>query len=107
MNKLIKEIWSYFSFALVLVGIIGLSWNAFGANGWIERLWGVAWDAEVRHPILAIPVIGGTFLLSVLFMRGGLKPGKTSRLADLLVYVTMLSGAYFSLQFIHSTAWPF
>ncbi|MDD5176451.1 MAG: hypothetical protein PHQ05_08540 [Sterolibacterium sp.] len=107
MKKLLKEIWSYFSFAMVLVGIIGLSWDAFGAASWIERLWGVAWDAEIRHPILAIPVIGGTLLLAALFMRGGLEPGKTNRLADLLVYVTMLSGVYFTVQYFRSGAWPF
>ena len=107
MKGILKEIWSYFCFALVLIGLIGLSWSAFGENGWIERLWGVAWDVEMRHPILAIPVIGGTALLAWLFMRGGLNPGKTSRLADLLVYVTMLSGAYFLFQYFRSGAWQF
>lgn len=107
MKNLFKEFWNYFSFAMVLLGIVGLSWNAFSENGWIERLWGVAWDAEVRYPILVVPVIGGTLLLVALFMRGGLEPGKTSRLADLLVYVTMLSGAYFALQYFRSGAWPF
>lgn len=107
MKKLIHEIWTFFIFAMVLIGIIGLSWNAFGDKGWIESLWGVAWDAEMRHPILAIPVIGGTLLLVMLFMRGGLEPGKTNRLADLLVYATMLSGAYFTVQYFRSGAWPF
>lgn len=107
MKQILKEIWSYFCFALVLVGLIGLSWSAFGEKGWIERLWGVAWDVEMRHPILALPVMGGTALLVWLFMRGGLEPGKTSRLADLLVYVTMLSGAYFLFQYFRSSAWPF
>ncbi|MCX7177442.1 MAG: hypothetical protein NTX56_01315 [Proteobacteria bacterium] len=107
MNKLLKEAWSFFCFTLVLIGIIGLSWSAFGDQGWIERLWGVAWSAELRHPILAVPVIGGTLLLVWLFIRGGLEPGKTSRLADLLVYVTMLSGAYFLWQYWRSGTFPF
>lgn len=102
MKDILKEAWSFFCFTLVLIGIIGLSWSAFGEKGWIESLWGVAWNAETRNPILAIPVIGGTLLLVWLFMRGGLKPGKTSRLADLLVYVTMLSGAYFLFQYWRS-----
>lgn len=107
MKILLKELWSYLCFAMVLVGIVGLSWSAFGDQGWIERLWGVAWNAELRHPILAVPVIGGTVMLVLLFMRGGLEPGKTSRLSDMLVYVTMLSGAYFTFQFWRLGAWPF
>jgi hypothetical protein len=107
MQGILKEAWSFFCFTLVLIGLIGLTWSAFGEKGWIEQLWGVAWNAELRHPILAIPIIGGTLLLVWLFMRGGLAPGKTSRLADLLVYVTMLSGAYFLFQFLRSGAWPF
>ncbi|MFA7270233.1 MAG: hypothetical protein WC073_12885 [Sterolibacterium sp.] len=107
MNKILKELWSYVCFALVLVGIVGLSWSAFGEEGWIERSWGVVWDTEMRHPILAIPVIGSTVLLVTLFMRGGLNPGKTSPLADLLVYVTMLFGAYSIWQYWHSGVWPF
>ncbi|MFA7279217.1 MAG: hypothetical protein WC100_03895 [Sterolibacterium sp.] len=107
MQGILKEAWSFLCFTLVLIGLIGLTWSAFGDKGWIEQLWGVVWNAELRHPILAIPIVGGTILLVWLFMRGGLEPGKTSRLADLLVYVTMLSGAYFLFQFLRSGAWPF
>ena len=72
MKKLIQQIWAYICFAMVLVGIIGLTWNAFSEHGWIESLLGVAWDSEIRHPILIAPVVAGTILLVILFMRGGL-----------------------------------
>ena len=105
MNQLFKNIWSYFSFAMILVGITGISWNTFSENGWIEQIWGVAWDAEIRHPILFTPIIVSTILLIILYMRGGLETGKTNRFDSLLIYITMISGVYFSCKFIYLTAW--
>jgi len=107
MKKLINQIWDFFCFTMILVGIIGLSWGAFGENGWFERLLGVTWDMGLRHPILATPIIVGTLLLVALFMRGELQTGKASRLHDLLIYITMLAGGYFTLKFLLSGFWPF
>lgn len=102
MKKLIPQMWGFFCFTMVLVGIVGLSWGAFGENGWLERLWGVTLDMELRHPILATPIVCGTLLLVVLFMRGELQTGKVSMLHDLLFYITVLTGVYFTLKFLLS-----
>lgn len=102
MTKLLDQIWNFFCFTMILIGITGLCWKAFGDDGWIEHLWGVAWDMELRHPILATPVIAGTLLLVALFLHGELHPGKVSRLHDLLIYTTMLAGVYFTLKFLLS-----
>lgn len=107
MNKLIKRMWEYLCFTMILIGIVGLSWSAFSEHGWIERLWGVAWDAEMRHPILATPIVIGTILLVWLFMRGGLEAGKVHLLDGILIYAIMLVGLYFTLKFFYSGAWPF
>ena len=107
MNKLIHQIWEFFCFAMILVGITGLSWGAFGEKGWIEHLLGVTWDIELRHPILFTPIVCGTLLLAVLFMRGELQTGKVSKLHDLLYYVTVFVGAYFTLKFLLPDFWPF
>lgn len=106
MKKILSVIWLYFSFFMILIAILGLSWGAFGENGWIERLWGVAWNIELRHPILGIPVIAGILLSAMLFLRGGLEPGKVGRLGNLLIYAMIIYGGYFSFQWWRSGAWP-
>jgi hypothetical protein len=107
MRNYTKQIWAYICFAMILTGMTGLSWYAFREHGWVESLLGVAWDVEMRHPILASPIIAGTILLVVLFMRGGLEPGKINRLDSIMLYVIMLCGAYFIFRFFYSGAWPF
>ncbi|MBS1191144.1 MAG: hypothetical protein H6R10_2936 [Rhodocyclaceae bacterium] len=101
MNEKLRILWSSTVFALVLVGIAGLSWSAFQENGWVERLLGVVWDAEVRHPLLLVPTIGGALLMAWLFLRGGMaRGGKDSMLSHLWVYGLMASGAYFAVKWI-------
>ncbi|TAN46755.1 MAG: hypothetical protein EPN21_19585 [Methylococcaceae bacterium] len=103
MKKLINEIWRYIYFTLVFIGVTGLAWRAFGENGWIQALLGAAWDASLRTPILAIPVVGGAVLLVILFVQGGLrpgKPGKTGLLDDLLIYALMAYGVYITYQWL-------
>lgn len=40
MKKLIDEIWLYVSFTLVLIGIVGLTWEALRDDRWFEQLAG-------------------------------------------------------------------
>jgi hypothetical protein len=106
MKKMLAALWNYFTFLMILIGIVGLSWGAFGEKGWIERLLGSAWNIETRHPILALPVIGGTLLLAMMFLRGELQTGKVGWLADLLIYAMMFYGIYFSYLWLRAGAWP-
>ena len=98
MKKIIGEIWVYIVFTLVLIGFVGLSLELFKDNGLAERALGVVWDAEVRSPLLATPILGGTLLLLSIFLRGGLNLGKGHSFADLLLYIMMGSGAYYSYK---------
>jgi hypothetical protein len=100
MNSFFKNLWSFICFTLVLIGITGLCWDAFNDQGWIAKLWGVVWNAETRELILAAPVIGGAFLLITVFMSGDLKTGAGSKFHDGILYLIMLSGAYFSGKFL-------
>ena len=103
MKKIIDEIMAYITFTLILIGIGGLSLEIFKEGGLIERFLGVVWDAESRHPLLITPILGGALLLVSIFLRGGLTKGKGSPLNNLLVYVLMACGAYYSYQWLHHT----
>lgn len=102
MNNFFKHVWDFICFTLILIGIVGLCWEAFGDKGWVEKLWGVAWNMEISHPILATPIIGGTLLLVVIFARGELQTGKVSKFHDMLIYITMIAGVYFAVRFLLS-----
>lgn len=99
-SGLIEDIWSYIAFALMLIGITGVSWDVFQEDGLAKRFLGAVWDAEVRNPMLFTPIIlGGTFLV-VVFFRGGFKVGKGNPFSDLFVYVLMAAGVYYIYQFL-------
>lgn len=100
MKKLIDEVWLYVSFTLMLIGIVGLTWEALRDDGWFEQLAGKIWDAEVREPLLATPIVGGALLLVSIFLRGGLSTtGKEHPFGTLIGYALMASGAYFAFQY--------
>lgn len=98
MQRIIGAAWAYIVFTLVLIGIVGLSLEFFKDNGLIERTFDVVWDAEVRHPLLITPILGGTLLLLSIFLRGGLTTGKGHSFSDLLLYAMMSSGVYYSYK---------
>lgn len=98
MKKIVGAAWTYIVFTLVLIGITGLSLECFKDNGWVERIFDVVWEAEVRSPLLITPILGGALLLISIFLRGGLETGKGHIPSDLLLYGIMAYGAYTSYQ---------
>jgi hypothetical protein len=94
------QLWDFTCFTLVLIGIVGLCWNALGDNGWVEHVLGVVWDLELRYPIVATPIIGGIIMTATLFLRGEMNTGNVSQLHDWLVYITMTAGAFYAIRFI-------
>lgn len=100
MNGRYSTLWSSIVFALVLIGIAGLSWSAFQDNGWVERLFGVVWDAELRHPLLLVPTLGGTVLMAVYYLRGGFKPGRGKVSSALFIYGLMAAGLYYAYHWL-------
>ncbi|HZX33245.1 MAG TPA: hypothetical protein VFF03_17975 [Rhodocyclaceae bacterium] len=100
MNERLRSAWSTVVFTLIVIGIGGLSWSAFQENGWVEQTFGVIWDAEVRHPMLLVPTIGGALLMASIYLRGGLAPGKNSVVSALLTYGMMIAGVYYCIKWI-------
>lgn len=100
MKRFLAEVWSYFAFALMLIGIGGLSVEVFRDNGWGEQLLGAVWDAETKNPLIATPIVVGGVGLVVLFLRGGLTVGKGHPLSDVFVYALMIAGVYFVYRWV-------
>lgn len=103
MKKFFELFWSYLSFALVLIGIGGIAWHTFSDDGWGERLIGVVWDAEMRHPLIVTPIILGTLFVAYMFLRRGATAERSRFAGNVLVWGMSLSGAYFVLQWIRAT----
>jgi hypothetical protein len=99
-SGLLGDLWSYLAFALMLVGITGLSWELFREDGWAKSFLGAVWDAEIRNPLIVTPVLIGTVFLVTLFFRGGLKVGKGNPFSDAFVYLLMAAGVYFAFKWL-------
>jgi hypothetical protein len=100
MKRVLADVWSYVAFALMLIGITGLSFETFRDGGWGERLLGAVWAAEIKNPLMMTPVLIGGFVLVVLFLRGGLTVGKGHPLSDFFVYALMALGAFFLIRWL-------
>jgi hypothetical protein len=102
MKNILEEVMAYVSFILILVGIGGMSFELFKEDGLFERLLGIVWEAQVRQPLLIIPVVGGALVLSSIFLRGGLATSKNGKnknvFSNMMVYLFMVCGAYYSYQ---------
>ena len=103
MKNLLATLWSYVSFALILIGIGGLAWHTFSEDGWAERFAGIVWEAETRNPLLMTPIIGGALFLISVFLRGGLKPSKSDVPGNALSFLMSLVGAYFTFVWIRGS----
>ncbi|MDP2830194.1 MAG: hypothetical protein Q8O37_16515 [Sulfuricellaceae bacterium] len=103
MKRIAEEIWTYLTFALIVIGIVGLTWETFKNGGWLEQGLGIVLHRDAQEPLMATPIVVGILLLVTAFMRGGLvAPGKEHPFAGTIVYVLVASGLYFSYQWIIS-----
>ena len=95
MSKLLKDLWSFVMMGLMIAGIAGLAFNMFRDDGWMSKVVGVVWDAEVRSPLIVTPVIVFSAWIGWLALTGRLATGKGNPFADLMVIALAISGAYF------------
>lgn len=99
MKRVLEVVWAYVSFALMLVGIAGLSWNMFKQGGWLGTFVGKVWEAESHNFMAVAFIVGGTFAAAWFFLRGGLAAaGRGHPLAEAIIYAIMASGAYFTVM---------
>lgn len=97
-----RTLWSSVFLALIVIGITGLSWDAFKDDGWVERRIGDLWGDSFRHPIIIAPIVVGTIFAAYTFLHGGLAPGRSRRSAQILIYVFVTAGLYYSYKWFVS-----
>lgn len=105
MAKHVKEafanVGAIVAFALIVIGFGGLSWDVFRDGGLLERGFGLAWEAQVRNPMIMVPVLLGGLILLPMFLRGGFNPGKAKQSwADFAVYGLMAVGFYYVVRWL-------
>lgn len=84
--------------ALIVIGVTGLSWSFFEPDGLLSRFLGGVWDAQTQHPILIVPTLIGSYFAIRAFLNGGLVPGKGGLPAQLMVYLMVGVGIYYSYK---------
>ena len=84
--------------SLLLLGIIGFVFKAFGANGLVLRLLQGAWEGGPGYLLFAaVARVVGVAWLTRLFYR---RPAAIGRGGDVLVFGFLALGAFFGLRLI-------
>ena len=100
MKQVLEYINSFVTIALVLAGIGGVAYNLFKDDGWLGLALGKVWDANVRYPVIAIPVTIAVVFIGKLWYDHSRAKGHTSKLPDVLIYIIMAAGVFFIWQFV-------
>jgi len=102
VKQVIEYVNSFVTIALVLAGIGGFCYHLFKDNGWLGLALGKIWDANLRYPVIAIPVTIAVVVIGKLWYDHTRAKGHTSKLPDVLIYIVMAAGLYFIYEFITS-----
>jgi hypothetical protein len=103
MKRIAEEMQIYLTFALLVIGIVGLTWEVFRDNGWLEQAFEIVFDQNTKESLMAAPIIGGILLVVIAFIHGDLgEAGKKSPFTGLIFYLLIASGVYFLYQWIVS-----
>ncbi|QDX82278.1 hypothetical protein B9N43_14125 [Denitratisoma sp. DHT3] len=102
MNKLLKDLWSFFALAMMLIGIGGVAFHLLRSDGWLERMTGRLWEAEINHPLIATPLILAALGLGWAALTGRLLVDGKNRLTDVVVVGLMLAGVYYTYHWLRA-----
>ena len=82
--------------SLLLLGIIGLMFKAFGAGGLVPRLLHSAWQTGPGYLLAAVValIVGAAWTKRAFYKR----PAAVGRSGDLLVFSCLALGAFFALR---------
>jgi phosphate/sulfate permease len=90
---------SLITVALVLAGVIGISYRSFREGGWVSQAFGKVVDAYISYPLIALAVtIALYFVYRSLQTR--MSKGQGGKIFDYLVYALMAGGIYFIGHFV-------
>jgi phosphate/sulfate permease len=85
--------------ALVLAGVVGVSYRSFREGGWFSQAFGKVVDAYVSYPLVAIAVTVALYFVYRSWHARRLM-GQGGKIFDYLVYVLMAAGIYFIGHFV-------
>ena len=96
MRQTLDFLESFVMIALALAGLMGISYNLFRDDGWLEMIVGNFWDYTVRYPLIAIPMLAGAVILGKMWRDNRVSHGKqSSRAGAAILYVMSAAGIYF------------
>ncbi|HTE13818.1 MAG TPA: hypothetical protein VK642_01955 [Burkholderiales bacterium] len=94
MKQFFAVVESLITVALVLVGVVGISYRSFRDGGWVTQGLGKMADAYISYPLIAL---GVTIVLFFLYRawRARINQGRGGKVFDYLLYFFMAAGIYF------------
>ena len=99
MKQFFSALESMITVVLVLVGIVGISFQAFREDGWVTRGFGKIADTYVNDPLIALGLTVALFF-SYRAWRSATNSSRGGKLFDLIVYILMAAGTYFIARFV-------
>lgn len=100
MKQVLDYLNSFVTVILILAGLGGVSYNLFKEGGWLGVILGKWWNAQMAHPMIAIPVTIAVIVIGKLWIDHNKAKGHTSKVPDVMVYVIMAAGVFFIYRLI-------
>lgn len=100
MKQTIEFLQSFVVIALVMTGLAGLSFSAVRDDGWLVSLLGNFLEAQVRYPMIAIPLTIAAIYLGYLWRNNEVLKGRDSKIPTFILYGFMAAGVYYVGHYI-------
>ena len=95
MKQVMEYVSSFFLFALIITGLIGISYNLFREGGWVEYVFGGIWGATMRSPIMGIAVLAGVAYFAYRKWINRKVRRNEGNAGTIVFYVMVAAGVYF------------
>jgi len=98
LHEALQTLFELMILSLLLLGIIGFMFKAFGAGGLVPRLLQTAWETGPGYLVLATVAL----VVSVAWVKRAFykRPAAIGRGGDMLVFGALALGAFFGLRLI-------
>lgn len=102
LQEAIQTLFELLMVSLLLLGIVGFVYKAFGPDGLLLRLFHGAWQAGPAYILFALVALA----ISLVWLRRSFKrqPRAIGRSGDVLVLCFLAMGAFFGLRLITTGA---
>ena len=94
MKQALSALESLITVALVIAGIVGMSYQAFRDGGWLTNGFNQVVDLYVHRPLIGLGLTVALFFSYRAWQRSA-ESGRGGKFFDLIIYALMAAGAYF------------